>query len=151
MNWDTFSFPQLNSKESYLSVLSVVLCEALCQDQQIYDHKLITDILSNQKSQVYSIESLRQLIADVKKFSLYWAQTTTFHVTESQHLLDIFSRLSPTFFQKEEFGFLKTHWLKDRIHRPLLSILSLRAKEWMESAPYQAEIDVAHLLKKDLY
>ena len=131
--WDIVRFPTLEQDQYYLYTLSVVLATVLDPQGKNYDYHLVSDLLSWKKSSPYTKEQINFFLSDLKLFTSYWAEN---YLKEGNaKLLDIFQQTLPTFYTNTHFDKMKPHWLQSRIHNPIIAVLSLRAKEWRESAP----------------
>ncbi len=138
-NWDNVGLDELCDKDKYLYSLSVVLSEAYRRQSNTYDHKIIYDLLLGKKTQNYTLEIFDVFLDDLKVFSQWWAETKTNYVDENKSLIAIFDKCLPRFAAQSHFDFLKSHWLLERIHRPLLAVLRSRAKEWRKDS-FSADI-----------
>ncbi len=132
--WDTSDINELREKERYLYVLAVVLSEALQKDRspKIYDYKVVYDLLSDDHPASYDEVVLQSVLDDLKNFTDYWVDTKDFYADKNEFLLGVFANCLDRFFVMKDFDRLKTHRLKERIHRPILAVLSLRVKQWLQ-------------------
>jgi len=144
-DWDAFGNRELRDKDHYLYALSVVLSrafqeeakkeEAKKEEAKIYDYKLIYDLLSWEKTQSYTIETLDYFLSDLKNFTIYWADKNISPEDKNKKLIKIFEERLEEFSKEKHFDRLKTHWLKSRIHKPIFAVLKARAVKWKATAP----------------
>jgi|GEM_PF-2857277 len=144
--WDIFGSKELYEKDKYLYCLSVVLSEAFRREQNTYDFNIVQDLLSGEKKEEYTKEELRFFLDDLKIFTKNRAETTTYYTAENELLIDLFADSLPRFAPQKDFDRLKSHWLKKRIHQPILAVLKIRAKEWIKDAPNQIQEDLLDTL-----
>jgi hypothetical protein len=132
--WDNRAILELREKEHYLYVLSVILSEGLQKDSSSnsYDYKIIYDLLCDDHPTFYSDAILQSVSSDLENFKKYWVQTDNFYVDKHDFLLSIFAQHLDRFFSMDHFDRLKNHRLKDRVHRPILAVLTLRIQNWLQ-------------------
>jgi len=144
--WDAFGSKELYEKNKYLYCLSVVLSEFFRSDPNSYDYQIVYDLLSGEKNKQYTREQFNFFLADLKKFTNDRAETTTYYEDENKALIEKFDTTLPRFASQDHFDRLKSHWLRERIHRPILAVLKIRAEEWSKDAPNQTTEDILDIL-----
>lgn len=145
--WDVFQLRNLLSKDKYLYSLSVVLSEVFRTKPNSYDYNLVQDLLVWKKNHTYTKETFDDFLLDLSIFKNAWAQTKTHHVDENKALVDAFEKHLPLFCPQKHFEELKTHRLKERIHRPILAVLKIRAEQWKKEAPNKTQDDLIDVLE----
>lgn len=145
-DWDTVGSRELCEKSHYLYAISVILSEAFRTQPNTYDYTIVHDLLTGEKTKRHTKEQLTSFLRDLELFTRKRGETTTYYEAENKMLIAVFDAVLARFSTQGHFDRLKSHWLKERIHKPILSVLKMRAEQWITDAPSETKEDLLDVL-----